>query len=213
MICPCTLGLGGSGTEGSVQGICGGPRRPHLDFPQRDSFLPQGRSAEFAMRHVLGMASPTKPSDANAASLGTFKPDGSEGEAPNGSEWLRCLHLSHLRSHLEEGRANTLVYALGFARRPLPDLSLDGHPVSVLPGFAGFDHGEGGCGQLMAVMPADLSAPETASGRIPMQGLPRAYGVGLAFPAVDPSNSSYEAASIPIFIQRAVAIANDILGQ
>jgi len=176
-----------------------------LPFPLLTPFLSplllfwsQGRSADFAMRHILGLKSRTSPAKANALASASFSAVGQPTSNGNGAApWLRCLHLNELPAWLSSGRVAYVTYAVGFDRRALPPITVDGETCEVPAGYEGYD--VAGSGQLK-VGPSASAKP-----------LPSAFGTGLAFPHIDPSTPrKYAAASIPLFIQRATAIATQL---
>lgn len=149
------------------------------------------------MRHVLGCRAPMTLSKANEDSAATFSPD-----SPAADGWLQLRHLNCLTPHLQSCPGPlVMVYAIGFERE-LPGLEVDGAQMQVPSSFAGYDSSDGSTGLLHGV---------SRDGQPAAQPLPCLYGNGLAFPSQDPSSRSYEAASIPLFIQRAVAVADDVV--
>ena len=145
-----------------------------------------------------------------------------EGASVGRGSWLRLRDLRCLKELLDmPPLQRSVVYAIGFDRR-LPDIYVDGNFAEVPGGFEGYDSADGAPGQLRAV--ATASPCSSAASPSAPSFLRGAYGNGLAFPAVDESSSSriigtggcrraettYEAASIPIFIRRAIAIADHL---
>mmetsp|Transcript_39731 Transcript_39731/g.71295 ORF Transcript_39731/g.71295 Transcript_39731/m.71295 type:complete len:205 (-) Transcript_39731:141-755(-) len=165
----------------------------------------KGRSADFAMRHVLGLAPPSvSPSQATQLAANTFA---SDGPTPSAASWLTCQHLGNLDSIHEDVVFRHAVYAFGFERAVLPRISVDGEAMEILPGYRGFDFSDDGAGELQAA-PSALPTHKGENGHEALhQVLPCMYGCGLAFPHVDGSDGkNYEAASIPLFRNRAEAI-------
>lgn len=156
------------------------------------------------MRHVLGMDGSTgalDPEEATKAAHRTFEAASGMLPAPSAvTSWLACEHLSTLADKHARAGFQHVIFALGFERAPLPDLFLDGQPLQVPPGYHGYDYSSGAAGQLRGATAADDPGAAIS--------LPHAYGCGLAFPHIDMSNDrKYEAASIPLFLSRAKAMA------
>lgn len=158
----------------------------------------QGRSADFAMRHVLGLRKPASPSAATEAARSTFR---DSGRAAGASPWLACEPLSNLPSQHAVLGYRHAIFAIGFERAALPEIHIDELPVQVPPGYEGYNCDGNADGQLYGARPEGAPAP-----------LPNVFGCGLAFPHIDASNEQrYEAASIPLFLNRAQAIVSSLM--
>eukprot|EP00873_Tetraselmis_striata_P002814 jgi/Tetstr1/423078/TSEL_013849.t1 len=158
----------------------------------------KGRSADFAMRHVLGLRKPASPSAATEAARSTFR---DSGRAAGASPWLACEPLSNLPSQHAVLGYRHAIFAIGFERAALPEIHIDELPVQVPPGYEGYNCDGNADGQLYGARPEGAPAP-----------LPNVFGCGLAFPHIDASNEQrYEAASIPLFLNRAQAIVSSLM--